>query len=118
MTGHTKGPWGWLECGGTLRLVGLYGPRPCVLTTLYVSHGEDYDPPGYEVLAVGVDTPRRLVPLTPVHPDARLMAASPDLLEALAGIVEIGKRDLSNPKYDGYFRMAREAINKARGVTS
>ena len=47
--------------------------------------------------------------------DARLIAAAPDLLEALAGIVEIGKRDMSNPKYDGYFKSARAAIAKAGG---
>jgi hypothetical protein len=33
----------------------------------------------------------------------------------LRGILEIGKRDLSNPKYDGYFDTARQAIQKAEG---
>ena len=36
-----------------------------------------------------------------------------ELRAALAGIIEIGKRDLSNPKYDGYFEEARSAIAKA-----
>lgn len=37
--------------------------------------------------------------------------------EALRAIIEIGKRDLSNPKYDGYFNTAREvlAANRAKG---
>ena len=35
------------------------------------------------------------------------------MLEALKGILEIGKRDMSNPKYDGYFEAAKEAIAKA-----
>lgn len=30
--------------------------------------------------------------------------------EALKGIMEIGKRDMSNPKYDGYFEAANEAL--------
>jgi hypothetical protein len=47
--------------------------------------------------------------------DARLIAAAPELLEALEGIIEIGKRDMSNEKYDGYFESARAAITKARG---
>lgn len=34
------------------------------------------------------------------------------LLEALKGILEIGKRDMSNPKYDGYFEFAYEVIAK------
>jgi hypothetical protein len=32
------------------------------------------------------------------------------LRHALKAILEIGKRDLSNPKYDGYFEEARLAI--------
>ena len=28
----------------------------------------------------------------------------------LAGIIELGKRDLSNPKYDGYFEQASQAL--------
>jgi hypothetical protein len=32
--------------------------------------------------------------------------------DALQGILEIGKRDTSNPKYDGYYEEAREAIRK------
>ena len=47
--------------------------------------------------------------------NARLIAAAPDLLAALAGIIEIGKRDLTNPKYDAYFEEARAALRKARG---
>lgn len=31
-------------------------------------------------------------------------------VEALRGILEIGKRDTTNPKYDAYFDEAREAL--------
>ena len=34
------------------------------------------------------------------------------LREALQGILDIGKRDMSNPKYDGYFAAAREALEE------
>lgn len=47
--------------------------------------------------------------------NARLIVAAPELLEALKGIIEIGKRDMSNPKYDGYFDSARKAIASAEG---
>ena len=33
-----------------------------------------------------------------------------ELRAALQGIIEIGKRDMSNPKYDGYFEAARRAL--------
>ncbi|MEP6947729.1 MAG: hypothetical protein ABI863_00580 [Ginsengibacter sp.] len=42
--------------------------------------------------------------------NAKLSAAAPDLLEMLQSIIEAGKRDMSNPKYDTYFEGVREAI--------
>lgn len=41
-----------------------------------------------------------------------------DCYEALKDILEIGKRDLSNPKYDGYFKTAKQAIKKARLIAA
>lgn len=41
--------------------------------------------------------------------------AARELLGSLKDLIEIGKRDLSNPKYDGYFDSARNAIAKAEG---
>jgi hypothetical protein len=38
------------------------------------------------------------------------------LQEALRGILEIGKRDMSNPKYDGYFEVAKKVIGEIRGL--
>ncbi len=32
------------------------------------------------------------------------------LVEALSSILEIGKRDMSNPKYDGYFENAKQTL--------
>ena len=49
-------------------------------------------------------------------PEERLEAwAVPERVEnALRGILEIGKRDMSNPKYDGYFREAEAALAAAK----
>ena len=47
--------------------------------------------------------------------NVRLIAAAPELLRALEAIIEIGKRDLSNEKYDSYFETARTVISKAKG---
>ena len=35
------------------------------------------------------------------------------VLRALQGIIEIGKRDLSNPKYDPFFEEAKAALQAA-----
>ena len=40
----------------------------------------------------------------------RLRAEVSALREALCGIIDIGKRDMSNPKYDGYFDTARALL--------
>ena len=37
-----------------------------------------------------------------------------ELFEALDGIISIGKRDMSNPKYEGYFRTAKEVLSKVK----
>lgn len=47
--------------------------------------------------------------------NARLIAAAPDLLDALKVILELASDVLSNPKYDGIVSDARYAIAKAEG---
>lgn len=44
--------------------------------------------------------------------DAKQRAEIERLQEVLRGIIEIGKRDLTNPKYDGYFEAAREVLKE------
>lgn len=44
--------------------------------------------------------------------DAEQRAEIERLQEVLRGIIEIGKRDLTNPKYDGYFEAAREVLKE------
>ncbi len=88
----TKGPWMWVPDDGypETRLRSSDGD----VLSIYESHGGGN---------------------LPSDDDARLIATLPDLLEALEGIIEIGKRDLTNPKYDGYFRTAQRALDKAKG---
>lgn len=40
-----------------------------------------------------------------------------EILSALSGLIEIGKRDMTNPKYDGYFETARAVIASVRNQT-
>ena len=43
---------------------------------------------------------------------AALTSERDRLREALRDIIEIGKRDMTNPKYDVYFETARAALDK------
>lgn len=42
--------------------------------------------------------------------------AAANLFSALSGIIEIGKRDMSNTKYDGYFKTAKENLAAYRNL--
>ena len=39
-----------------------------------------------------------------------------ELYEALTALLELGRKDTSNPKYDGYYATAAAAIAKAEGL--
>ena len=95
----TPGPW-WVRTRVTFGEI-----RDCFVAAKDVQ-GMAYDAEilGDDEYREGID--RKLA-------DAYLIAAAPDLLAALRGIIEIGKRDMSNPKYDGFFEFARAAIAKA-----
>lgn len=99
-TRHTPGPW---EVG-------------TATANFPTQIGDQYLSVGNESLDRGIC---RVSPLTTIddqdEANASLIAAAPELLAALEGLISIGKRDLSNPKYDGYFEAARAAIAKAEG---
>lgn len=79
---HTPAPWSWRKFGTELMLVGEHGPRPVVLCAS-MDVGGGWDAPGRIFLATRDPKTGVLVELTPEHPDARLIAAAPELLDEL-----------------------------------
>lgn len=97
---HTPGPW-------------AISPKK---TDKFTILADDPNMPGlpWHIAVVCSNVTRSLHTDTDDAPaNANLIAAAPELLEALQNLVEIGKRDLSNPKHDGYFEAAKAAIDKA-----
>lgn len=91
MSAHTPGPWEahWIPGHFSEPSIGIYG-----------------------------DGGRRAVALihsaTRAEANARLIAAAPELLASLQGILELAKFDGAiNPLYDEHFSAARAAIAKA-----
>ena len=58
----------------------------------------------------GADSDFAAVRLARMEELTRLQQDKEALVTALSGIVEIGKRDMSNSKYDGYFEEAKTAL--------
>lgn len=73
MLGHTPRPWQWAACGNPWFLWGAHGRRPVVLD----QHSGTLRLRSREGL---------MVPFYAEHPDARLIEAAPDLLDALLAI--------------------------------
>lgn len=69
---HTPGPLAWQKMGSRWCLTGQYGMRPIILSA---------NPKGELMLRDAAKD--RLIPFDPSHPDARLLASAPCLLEAL-----------------------------------
>jgi hypothetical protein len=97
---HTPGPWSWLS---PETLVGNHGHRPVILTA------RELDERGKD---------GRLVEFDPKGPNARLIAAAPELLEALKALLPIF--DLDDPREIKDFMaecgQAEAAIAKAEGT--
>lgn len=104
MSAHTPGPWRWLD---EATLVADRGARPVVLTPLRRGL------PG-----MGTRAESGLIePLTPEHPNSRLIAAAPDLLEVARELLEDHRRvDPHHEDMCALCRRAAAAIAKAQGA--
>ena len=104
---HTKS--NWKEADGFIYSEEADHNLYALIADVSGLNGEGLDPTG-EYFA-GNYTPEG----EEANANIALICASPKLLEALQGIIEIGKRDMSNPKYDIYFEEAQQAISEALG---
>lgn len=97
----TPGPWAWQDFG-QLMLTGQHGLRPIVLQS---------SPKGLRVRGLDTDW---MIAITPDHPDARLIALAPDLLEALRILVEDAEMGVHPAEH---LERARALLAKAEGKT-
>lgn len=101
---HTPGPWRWLD---RYTLMGDHGSRPIILT-------------GCDMLARNDEYGNKLMPLDTSAPNARLIAAAPEvtaMLERLLdGILRLPEIPATLSPLD--IEHARAAIAKAKGVAA
>lgn len=105
MCKHTKGPW---EVGG---------PYPSVSVIVMVDEGYGgpdggAEPPRYEAIAI-LDGRTEGEQNIEALANARLMAAAPELLDALRGFMEYFEADYDQPKE---YHRGITAIEKAEGA--
>ena len=104
---HTAAPWGWQRFGDTYSLTAQHGMREIIIGG--IKHGQM----GYPVVGMNLDG--ILQDVDPSHPNAKLIAAAPDMLK----IIQEAEAWLSfnlNPDADQIrvYKMAlREVIKKA-----
>lgn len=117
MKEHTPGPWEWIKCGDRIQLSTPNRGRLIVMD--FVRKGMNGAQPRFaewkgearERLG-GIMRPLDEMNLPERHPDAALIAAAPDLLEALRNLAETV--ELVDPGvYRDCVDQAHEAIKKA-----
>ena len=109
-TTHTPGPWAWQSFGCGNLLIAQHGRRPVVLGAI-----TDLE----KHCAPAMNKDGRLELVDPDHPNARLIAAAPDLLAACKQLIECDHYvhfavRLNNQEMKG-IDMIKEAIVKAEG---
>ncbi len=111
MEQHTKSPWAWQNFGGQHCLTAQHGDREII-----ISANKDRQT-GIPFASMNKDG--RLQPIDPKHPNAVLIAASPDLLEALQWAIEeikiLSKLIPIMSEYNMDTEQGREAWGKHNG---
>ena len=106
MSTHTPGPWGWIEKNGNAFLI-------------QANDDEAKEYPGLKCIADdGSAYGEYGRKIEPDSADAKLIAAAPDLLEALEQFVDLGIEEESLeawPELGKALSSARSAIDKAKG---
>lgn len=101
---HTAGPWKWQLFGDTYMLTAQHGRREIIVGA--IQHGVMK----YPVVAMASDGV--LQDVDPIHPNAKLIAAAPELLEALEGLTDYFDFMIDDPTFNERIK-AIEAIKKA-----
>jgi hypothetical protein len=110
-TKHTPGPWAWQKFGGNHCLTAQHGLREIIIGA---------NPSrGNKMPVVVMNNDGILYPVDPGHSNAKLIAASPDLLEALIELESFapdgvnGKPTAFDNGLLAAIMKAKEAIKKA-----
>lgn len=111
MAGHTPGPWEWRDTGNSTVLWGAHGMRPIVLDCVRA---------GNQGAKFRVNCDDIMRPVTAcslkVHADTKLIAAAPDLLEALLLLKEfVDQGSIQGVYFDECMGHAK-AMDKARAA--
>ena len=108
MSEYTPGPWGWMDMGG-IKLVGQHGHRPIVM---------DFVREGMQGATLRLRKDGIMREFDANHPDARLIAAAPELFKALVLMIEVNTAPMNTYDEDDFasvLKEARDTVAKAAG---
>lgn len=104
---YTKGPWAWQRFGSYYSLTAQHGMREII-----ISANPDRENYGNPVVVMNNDG--ILNPIDPQHPNAKLIATAPELLQACTDLLTIYKKYANDdPGEDMTADFAEAAIKKA-----
>jgi len=113
MNKRAPGPWAWRKFGSIWCLVADHGARRIVLDAEVKGKNE------IPILQTRDFTDgSAMVELTPEHPNARLIAAAPDLLEAVEHLLRDEDAYLYEEDRTASIERAKKALVKARGTAA
>lgn len=107
----TPGPWAWQNFGGAYFLTAQHGMREIIIAGGTKREEES----NVACLPVMNSEKGILEPVDPTHPNARLIAAAPDLFQALIKINNIENAAFGLKSFDieRFKKLVSEAIKKA-----